>query len=110
MVAVKEVYNLWQAVNELLKLASFNKQISKQDVMALVRPRLSENVFELSDEVLRKNEAAAQKGLEHLLAGEQTDEKSAVIKIIGLLANTREILMSSKDRNCFQTYWHWTSR
>jgi DNA polymerase III subunit delta len=82
----KEAFDLWQAHSELEKLASFSRQADAAAVRALVRPKVPENVFALTDEIGRKNRKAALQIVENLLGQPSSDEKSATIKIIGLLA------------------------
>ncbi|HEV8601394.1 MAG TPA: hypothetical protein VGQ87_02230, partial [Patescibacteria group bacterium] len=85
IVEVKEVFNLWQASSELAKLASFSGQIKAGDVEKLVNTKVSENVFALADNIMSGRENEAMLALENLLnAG--ADEKSEVIKLVGLLA------------------------
>lgn len=87
-------YDLWQAENELKKLASFNNHITGADVERLIPPRLPENVFALSDSIANKQERQAFIILEQLLASAGSDEKSSIIKIIGLLAEQLRSLVS----------------
>jgi DNA polymerase III subunit delta len=82
----KEAFNLWQVHSELSKLVSSSDHIKVNDVESLVQPKFSENVFLLSDEINRKNKKKALKILEILLDNQNLDEKSAIIKILGLLA------------------------
>ena len=82
----REVFNLWQAYNELLKLTSFNKKITAEHVRLLVNPKLPENVFALSDRILEKDKQAAIVAFEEFLSQSTSDEKFAIIKIIGLLS------------------------
>lgn len=89
----KEAYNLWQAHSELLKLSSFSQDIQASDVEKLVKPAVPSNVFDLSDQVLAKNTKASIQTLENLLSDLGSDEKSALIKIIGLLAEQLRALV-----------------
>jgi DNA polymerase-3 subunit delta len=90
----KEAFDLWQAHSEIQKLASYSKQADVAAVRALVRPKVPENVFALTDELARKNSQGALRILEELLGQPAADEKSATIKIIGLLAEqTRAMLV-----------------
>lgn len=82
----KEVFNLWQAHNELAKLSSLTGNITTTEVEMLSRPKLNENVFILSDAIVRKDVRQALKTLEDLLSLSFLDEKSSIIKLIGLLA------------------------
>lgn len=89
----KEVFNLWQAHNELAKLASYSSNIKEQDVASLLKPKVNENVFLLSDEILNKNSKIAVTVLENLLSSSSTDEKSTIIKLVGLLAEQLKSLV-----------------
>jgi DNA polymerase-3 subunit delta len=82
----KEAFDLWQARSELEKLASYTKRADVAAVRALVKPKVTENVFALADELVKKNQKGAMDVLENLLGLQNTDEKSAAIKIVGLLA------------------------
>lgn len=82
----KEMFDLWQVRSELEKLASYTKKADVHSVRALVKPKVPENVFALTDELARKNQKESLMILENLLTQPTADEKSATIKIIGLLA------------------------
>ncbi|HYC79498.1 MAG TPA: hypothetical protein VEC17_00545 [Candidatus Binatia bacterium] len=82
----KEAFDLWQAHSELEKLASYTKHADTTAVRSLVKPKVPENVFALTDEISRKNKKGALNILENLLGQPSSDEKTATIKIIGLLA------------------------
>lgn len=86
VVDTKEAFNLWQAYHELTKLRSFKESISKQDVISMVKPRISENVFVLADAILKKEKQQALSTFENLLQASSLDEKSTIIKLTGLLA------------------------
>jgi DNA polymerase III delta subunit len=87
----RQVYSLWQVVNELDKLATYKKgkTIISDDVRSLVESRVSENIFALTESLGAKNIAGARKLLDELLDGNQlnsTDLKSKAIGILGALA------------------------
>ncbi|OGE82803.1 MAG: hypothetical protein A3B10_03805 [Candidatus Doudnabacteria bacterium RIFCSPLOWO2_01_FULL_44_21] len=83
----KEAYNLWQVYSELSKLASSTTDpISPDLVKSLVKPKLPDSVFNLSDNLALHNQEAAFQSLENYLETATGDEKSAFIKITGLLA------------------------
>lgn len=92
----KEAFDLWQVHSELQKLASYSKQADVAAVRALVRPKIPENVFALTDELARKNRKASLQILEQLLGQPAADEKSATIKIIGLLAEQARGMLVTK--------------
>jgi DNA polymerase-3 subunit delta len=87
-------YDLWQAQSELEKLASFSKQIKSEHIEGLIKPKLPDNVFALSDSIINKQERQAFTILEQLLTQSGSDEKSSVIKIVGLLAEQLKALVS----------------
>lgn len=89
----KEVYNLWEAYSELSKLVSFSPNIKVEHVTELVVPKISENIFFLSDYIFKKNKPAALKSLENLFLDQAVDEKSTAIKILGLLAEQSRSLL-----------------
>lgn len=86
VIETKEVFDLWQVHNELEKLVSRTKHIQVADVQALVRPKLPENIFELSDQIISGHKQQAFQTLENLMAGNPGDEKSEIIRIVALLA------------------------
>jgi len=93
----KEVFNLWQGYSEIQKLASFSKNITVADVELLVKPKLPENVFALSDQILNKNKAGALQVFETLMSTLGSDERSSILKIVGLLSEqVRGLIMVSK--------------
>jgi DNA polymerase III subunit delta len=92
----KEAFDLWQARSELEKIASYSKQGDVTAVRALVKPKVPENVFALTDEIARKNKKGALQIVENLLGQPSSDEKSATIKIIGLLAEQARAMLMVK--------------
>ncbi len=90
----KEVFDLWQAYSELLKLSNYGKNITAPDVESLVTPKVSENIFELSDTLIRKQRGRAVQILENLFADQSSDEKAVAIKITALLAEQVRALLA----------------
>lgn len=82
----REAFNLWQVYSEIFKLSSLTDHIKSSDVEQLIKPKVSENIFLLTDEITKKNKRGALNILENLLVNQTMDEKSAIIKILGLLA------------------------
>lgn len=82
----KEAFDLWQVHSEVTKLASYTSRADIGAIRALVKPKMPENVFALTDEIAKKNSQSSLKILEQLLSQPAADEKNAIIKIIGLLA------------------------
>ncbi|MGE5393051.1 MAG: DNA polymerase III subunit delta [Candidatus Saccharibacteria bacterium] len=82
----KEFFDLYQAYSELLKLSGYSREIGKAEVEMLVRPKVPENVFALSDHVLSGDRKAALKVVEQLFGGGEADEKGTAIKLAGLLS------------------------
>src|SRR3989344_532837 len=102
----KQVYSLWQIVNELDKLASYKKgqTIISDDVRALVESKVSENIFALTESLGSKNFSRARKLLDELLDSNQlnsSDLKSKAVGILGAMAfQIRSLLqlLSAKER------------
>lgn len=92
----KEAYDLWQANSELRKLASYSSTIDISAVRALVQPKIPDNVFVLTDELAKKNTQASLRVLEQLLGQPGADEKTATIKIVGLLAEQFRAMLTVK--------------
>lgn len=82
----KEAFDLWQVHSEVTKLASYTRHADIAAVRALVKPKMPENVFALTDELAKKNGQGSLRILEQLLSQPAADEKNSIIKIIGLLA------------------------
>lgn len=92
-----EAYDLWQVYSELSKLASSSAQIDVEQVQALVKPKIADSVFKLTDEVIAKNQKGAFGAFENFLAGQTVEEKTSIIKIIGLLSEqVRSMLVVSQ--------------
>jgi DNA polymerase III delta subunit len=82
----KELFNLWQVYSELSKLASNTNKITTKEIEELVTPNLPENVFALSDELIRQNKKGALEVLERLMDDDNQDEKAVAIKLLGLIS------------------------
>jgi DNA polymerase III subunit delta len=92
----KEAYDLWQVYSELLKLSSANKEIGVTEVSSLVKPKIPDSVFALTDQVVIKNQKGAFQALENFLVNQTVEEKTSMIKIVALLAEQlRSLLMVS---------------
>jgi len=92
----KEAFDLWQVYSEIQKLTSKSSKIEVGDVTELVRPKVPDSVFAMTDEILARNKKGAFDALENFLAGQTVDEKSAFIKIIGLFSEQiRSLLLVS---------------
>lgn len=85
-IELKEAYDLWQVYSEILKLSSYSQVIDEKTVALLVKPKLSDSAFDLTDEISNNNKVKAFEILENLLGSSTAEEKTAVIKILGLLA------------------------
>lgn len=81
----KEAFDLWQVSTELSKLAARTSHIKVSDVTSLVSPKVSENIFALSDAVINREQKKAQALFETLISQTPGDEKTALIKILALL-------------------------
>lgn len=82
----KEAFDLWQVNSELSKLAANTEKIEAQTVRSLVKPKIPDSVFRLSDSLASKNQIESFNALNNYLETSTGDEKSAFIKVIGLLA------------------------
>jgi DNA polymerase III delta subunit len=89
VIAVEEVYDLWQADSEIQKLISFAKdrEITEPDVKALISENKSVDVFDLTN-AIADNEKEKAMELLHKFLAEQTgsDEKGSVIQLNALLS------------------------
>ena len=92
----REAFDLWQANSELAKLAAFASEITPEAVSLLVLAKVPDSVFNFSDSLAAKDRRQAFAALANFLAGAAGDEKSAFIKIVGLLAEQfRSLLLLS---------------
>ena len=89
----KEAFDLWQTYSELLKLSSNSASIQPDLVTQLVKPKIPDSVFTLTDEVIAKNQKGAFIALENFLGAATAEEKTTFIKIIGLLADQLRSLL-----------------
>jgi DNA polymerase-3 subunit delta len=89
-----EVFDLWQVYSEILKLTSNNKEIDNQAVENLVKPKIHDSVFNLTDQVVAKNQKGAFQALENFLTSQTAEEKSSFIKIVALLAEQLRSLLA----------------
>jgi DNA polymerase III subunit delta len=100
IVEVKEAFDLWQVYSELLKLSNYSNQITAPDVEKLVKAKVPDSVFALTDQILAKNKKGAFEALENLLSYTPTEEKNAMIKVLGLLAeNLRGLIIVASLNN-----------
>lgn len=89
VIAVEEIYTLWQANSEILKLISFaqDREIGEDDVKLLADENGEVDVFEVTnaigDSQKQKTLHLLHKFLQNLTG---TDEKGAVIKLNALLS------------------------
>lgn len=93
VVEYREAFDLWQVYSELNKLASSGTEINTAEVEALVKPKIPDSVFALTDQIVAQNRQGAFQALENFLAGGNLDEKSAFVKIIGLLSDQLRSLL-----------------
>jgi DNA polymerase III delta subunit len=90
----KEAFDLWQAYSELTKLAASGQEVTAAAVQALVRPKISDSVFALTDQIVARNRQGAFQALENFLAGANIEEKQSFIKIVGLLSEQLRSLLA----------------
>lgn len=112
----REFFDLYEVHSQLLKLSSRGNHIRAADVGELVVPKVSENVFALSDAVVAQNKKAALEVLEGLMDNENSDEKSMAIKLLGLLSEQiRSLLVvntlrkSDMDQNQIADFLGWSA-
>ncbi len=89
----KEAFDLWQAHSELLKLSSAGGEIDVHHVKALVKPKIPDSIFALTDQMVAKNQKGAFQALENFLSNQTAEEKTSLIKIIGLLSDQLRSLL-----------------
>ncbi len=92
----KEAYDLWQVYSELLKLSAYKNEIGVTEVESLVKAKVPDSVFNLTDQVVAKNQSGSFLALENFLSTQTAEEKTSLIKIIALLSEQlRSLLMVS---------------
>ncbi|MBX4187135.1 MAG: hypothetical protein KW802_02675 [Candidatus Doudnabacteria bacterium] len=82
----KEAFDLWQVHSELQKLASSNATIDATLVKSLVKPKIPDSVFALTEQMVAKNQKGAFQALENFLLNQTAEEKTSFIKIVALLS------------------------
>ncbi len=89
VIAVEEVFNLWQADSEIQKLLSFSAgdEINRQAVLDLVPENGEVDVFDLTNAIADNKKQEAMQLLGKFLAAQTgSDEKSGVIQLNALLS------------------------
>jgi DNA polymerase III delta subunit len=90
IIAVEEIYNLWQVDAEIRKLISYSagKEISGIDVNALVNQNREVDVFDLTNAIADNQKQKAMELMHGFLKNEVgADEKGAIIKLNALLSD-----------------------
>ncbi|MBX4191392.1 MAG: hypothetical protein KW804_01175 [Candidatus Doudnabacteria bacterium] len=112
----KEAFDLWQVYSELLKLSSMTANIDVREVNAMVKPKIPDSVFALTEQMVAKNQKGAFQALENFLANQTAEEKTSMIKIIALLSEQlRSLLIVSilaeegMDNDAIAEQLGWTS-
>ena len=82
----KEAFDLWQAHSEILKLSALSDKIDVAEVKSLVKPKIPDSVFNLTDQVVAGHQKGAFVALENFLASQTAEEKNSMIKIVALLS------------------------
>lgn len=90
----KEAYDLWQAFSELSKLSSNSNQITPQMVGELVKPKIPDSIFALTDGIAAGNRQVAFQALENSLLASTADDKGTFIKLVGLLSEQIRSLLN----------------
>ena len=94
----KEAYNLWQVYSELSKLASSTTDpISPDLVKSLVKPKLPDSVFNLSDNLALHNQEAAFQSLENYLETAEPVGSSFLVEAEGLELSGATIRNEMRD-------------
>ena len=89
VVAVREIFNLWQAENEIGKLLAYcvNREVGPEDVSRLVSDGGEVDVLQITNAIGEKNKQLAMRLIGEFLSGQgAADEKAAVIQLNALLA------------------------
>lgn len=89
VVAVEEIYNLWQAQAEIQKLISYSsgREITEADVQALASENGEVDVFNLISAIAENRRRETMTLLGRFLAGQSTvDEKGSIIQLNALLS------------------------
>jgi|GEM_PF-737293 len=89
IVAVQEVYNLWQAESELQKLISHAKggEITEGDILSLVSQNEEVDVFDLTNAIADGNKQKALNLMDRFLRQQTSgEEKGTAIQLNALLA------------------------
>jgi DNA polymerase III delta subunit len=89
----KEAFDLWEAYTELLKLSSNTSQIEVREVEALVKPKIPDSVFSLTDQMIAKNQKGTFQALENFLSASSAEEKGLLIQVVGLLSEQLRSLL-----------------
>lgn len=89
----KEAFDLWEVYTELLKLTSNTTQIEVENVSNLVRAKIPDSVFALTDQIVAKNVKGAFQALENFLFTATAEEKITLIKVVGLLSEQLRSLL-----------------
>jgi DNA polymerase III subunit delta len=112
----KEAYDLWQVYSELQKLSAMSSKIDVTEVNALVKPKIPDSVFALTEQMVAKNQKGAFQALENFLGNQTAEEKTSMIKIIALLSEQlRSLLLVSMlskegmDNDAIAEKLGWTS-
>jgi DNA polymerase-3 subunit delta len=86
-------YNLWQVHSELLKLTSKLGPVEVNDVENLVKPKIPDSVFNLTDQLVKRSQKGSFQAMENFLATQTAEEKTSMIKIIALLSDQLRSLL-----------------
>ncbi|MEO8065831.1 MAG: DNA polymerase III subunit delta [Candidatus Doudnabacteria bacterium] len=94
VVMLKEAFDLWEVNSEIQKLTSLGGKIEAAQVEASVRPKIPDSVFALTDSMVAKNTKGTFQALENYLSTAGIEEKTSLIKIVGLLAEQLRSLLA----------------
>lgn len=84
----------WLAAQELLKLSAYagGKEISGDDIDALVMGRAGDKIFELTDAIIEKNKPAALSLLKNQMAGDDSE-----IRLLSMIIRQFRIMIQLKS-------------
>lgn len=84
--------NLWRLDNEIKKLATYNLQLTTNDIELLVKPSVKSNIFDLVDSLAQKNISQAHQELQKLLQAGENE-----LYILTMIVNQFRNLLIVKD-------------
>lgn len=119
IIAVEEIYNLWQADSEIRKLIAYaaGKEITVDDVKSLAVENREVDVFDLTNSIADGQKLRAMELMHNFLKSQTgSDEKGAVIQLNALLseqfrnvAMVQDFINAKKSENSILELTGWKS-